>query len=107
MLLLFFRQLLPPPQAHPVVPGFPYAIARREIFLVEFVALDELREDASGREIGGIQNGVGSDDRLAKMRIARRGHRQSATLRVFECVTLVATQRDAVVETYERTDGRG
>ena len=51
-----------------------------------------------------VQDGVGGADRLGMMRVARRGHRQAAHLRVFESVTIVAAQGGGGVEDFERID---
>ena len=75
--------------------------------LVQFVALDDLGDDALHGEIVGVQNRVGGADRLGVVRVARGGHRQAAQLRVFESVTIVAAQGRGGVEDFQRVDRQG
>ena len=93
-----------PAQTHPVVPGLSHAVPRREILLVELVALQDLRESGFHREIFGVQNGVGGADCGGMVRIARRRHGQAAHLRILKGERVVAAQGGRGVENLQRID---
>ena len=101
-----------PPFARPSFAGagasscsrFSHAVAWREILLVEFVTLEDLREHTAHREVFGVQNGVSRADSGVMVRVARRGHGQTADLRIFEGIAIVAAQRGGGVEDLERVD---
>src|SRR5205085_11329896 len=99
-----FGNSFPAAQAHPVVPGFAETVARGEVLLVEFVALEDLGENAFHRKIVGVQNGIRGPNRGSVMGVARGNHRQSAKLRVFESVSIVSAQSGGSVENFDRVD---
>src|SRR2546428_45923 len=80
------------PQSQPVVPGFSKAVARGLIFLIQFVALYDLRENSSYGKIVGIDDRVGSANSSGMVRVAGCGHGQALNLRVLERVTIIAAK---------------
>ena len=95
---------LSPPQSQPIVPCFAQAVARRLVFLIQFVALYDLRENSFHRKIVRVDDRVSRANGGGMMRVAGRSHGQTADLRVFESVTIVAAQRGCGVENFDRID---
>src|SRR5213078_2860593 len=91
-------------KTQPVVPGFAQAVARCEISLVEFVALEDLGENSFHRKIVRIQNSIGGADSRGVMRVTGCNHGQTANLRIFERVTVVAAQGRRGVENFDRVN---
>src|SRR5205823_11843548 len=91
-------------KTEPVVPGFAQAVARREISLVELVALEDLGEDSCHRKIVRVQNRVSGSDGCGMMRIASGDHGQISDLRVLERVTVIAAQCGCSIENFNRVN---
>src|SRR2546423_304695 len=99
-----FGNSLAATEAEPIVPGFANAIPRSEISLIELIALDDLRQDAFDGKVSGIQDRVSGADSRGMMRVTGCGHRQTADLRVFESVAVVASEGGRGVENFDRID---
>ena len=96
--------LLAATQPQPVVPGFAQTVPRREISLVELVALNDLSENSLHRKIAGVQDCVSCADSRGVVRVARSNHRQTANLRVLKRITIITTQSRRSVENLDGVD---
>src|SRR5882762_6593420 len=94
--------LFPASQSQPIVPGFSKAVARGLVFLSQFVALYNLRENSFYGKITGIDDRVSGSHGRRMVRVARRGHRQGPNLRVLESVTVIAAKSGRRIENLDR-----
>src|SRR5215475_2129233 len=69
-----------PPQSQPIIPCFPQTIARCLVFLVEFVAFYDLRENSFCRKVIRIDDRISRSNSGGMMGVAGGGHRQTADL---------------------------
>ena len=99
------RNFPSPLQPQPVVPGFAQAVSRGLIFLVQFVALYDLRENSFYGKIFGIHDRVSGANRGGMVRVARRSHGQAPNLRVLERVAVIAAKSCCGVEHLDRVNG--
>src|ERR1051326_5847596 len=101
-----FRNFFPAPQSQPVVPSLAEAVARSLVFLGQFVAFQNLRENSFHRKIIRIDDRVGCPNSSRVMRIARGSHGQTTNLCILEGVAVVATERCCRVEHLDRVNGQ-
>ena len=77
------------------------------IFLVELVALYNLRKNCFRGKIVAVHNRVSGPDSGGMMCIARCGHGQVANLCILEGVTIVAAQRGRGIENFDGINRQG
>src|SRR5258708_36168079 len=98
------RDLFPASESQPIIPGFAEAVARGLVFLSQFVALYNLRENSFYRKIVGIDDRVRCSNGRRMVRVARRRHGQTTNLGVLERVTVIAAKRCRGIENLDRID---